>query len=127
MPHALIVDDDTNTREALAEIIRAEGFTHAIAGNIQEAQGQIAAHSPDIVLIDLVLPDGDGMDLFKEYETHANMQIVLITGHASVETAVVPACGEAACVSWCGVEGGIGSGMMERRKKGACGMHAVRP
>jgi two-component system response regulator AtoC len=88
MPHALIVDDDTNTREALAEIIRAEGFSLAIAGNIQEAQRQIAIRSPDIVLIDLRLPDGNGMDLFKEYESRPSMEIVLITGHASVETAV---------------------------------------
>lgn len=88
MPHALIVDDDANTREALAEIIRADGFTFSTAGNVQEAQRQIAVRSPDIVLIDLVLPDGNGMDLFKEVESSAGMQVVLITGHATVETAV---------------------------------------
>ena len=43
---------------------------------------------PDVVLIDLKLPDGSGMDLFNDIESRATTEIVLITGHASVETAV---------------------------------------
>ena len=58
MPHALIVDDDLNTREALVEITTAEGFTTAIAGNMQDAKIQINRQRPDVVLIDLKLPDG---------------------------------------------------------------------
>lgn len=88
MPHVLIVDDDVNTREALVEITAAEGFSTAVAGSIREAQGQIAQQRPDVVLIDLKLPDGSGMDLFNDIESRATTEIVLITGHASVETAV---------------------------------------
>ncbi|MES2538215.1 MAG: sigma-54 dependent transcriptional regulator [Pseudomonadota bacterium] len=88
MPHVLIVDDDLNTREALVEITAAEGFTTAVAGNIRDAQIQIALQRPDVVLIDLKLPDGSGMDLFNDIESRATTQIVLITGHASIETAV---------------------------------------
>ncbi|RZI40251.1 sigma-54-dependent Fis family transcriptional regulator [Herbaspirillum sp. HC18] len=88
MPHVLIVDDDVNTREALAEITGAEGFTTAVAGSIKEAQAQIVQQRPDVVLIDLKLPDGSGMDLFNDIESRATTEIVLITGHASVETAV---------------------------------------
>jgi two-component system response regulator AtoC len=88
MPHVLIVDDDLNTREALVEITAAEGFTTAVAGNIRDAQVQIALQRPDVVLIDLKLPDGSGMDLFNDIESRATTQIVLITGHASIETAV---------------------------------------
>jgi two-component system response regulator AtoC len=88
MPHVLIVDDDSNTREALGEIAAAEGFTSAAAGNIRDAQRQIASQRPDVVLIDLKLPDGNGMDLFNDIESRATTDIVLITGHASVETAV---------------------------------------
>jgi two-component system response regulator AtoC len=88
MPHVLIVDDDINTREALVEITAAEGFTTAVAGSVREAQGQITRQRPDVVLIDLKLPDGSGMDLFNDIESRATTEIVLITGHASVETAV---------------------------------------
>lgn len=88
MSHVLIVDDDVNTREALVEITIAEGFTAAVAGNIRDAQIQIACQRPDVVLIDLKLPDGNGMDLFNDIESRSTTEIILITGHASVETAV---------------------------------------
>jgi len=88
MPHVLIVDDDANTRDALAEIVMAEGFSSAVAGSIRDAQLRIAQQRPDVVLIDLKLPDGNGMDLFNDIEARATTEIVLITGHASVETAV---------------------------------------
>jgi DNA-binding NtrC family response regulator len=88
MPHVLIVDDDQETREALVEIVKEEGFTVAAAANIREAQIQIVHQSPDVVLADLKLPDGNGMDLFSDIESRSSTQIVLITGHASVETAV---------------------------------------
>jgi two-component system response regulator AtoC len=88
MPHVLIVDDDVNTREALVEITAAEGFTTAVAGSIRDAQAQILRHRPDVVLVDIKLPDGSGMDIFKDVDARAATQIILITGHASIETAV---------------------------------------
>ena len=88
MPHVLIVDDDPNTRDALAAIASAEGFTAAVADSIRAAQIQIMQKKPDVVLADIRLPDGSGMDLFNDIESRASTQIVLITGHASVETAV---------------------------------------
>jgi len=88
MPHVLIVDDDVNTREALAEITAAEGFSAAVAGSIREAQIHMQRQRPDVVLIDIELPDGSGIDLFNDIESRATTEIVLITGHASVETAV---------------------------------------
>ena len=66
MPHVLIVDDDVNTRDALVEITAAEGFSAAVAGSIRDAQAQIMCQRPDVVLIDLKLPDGSGMDLFND-------------------------------------------------------------
>jgi two-component system, NtrC family, response regulator AtoC len=88
MPHVLIVDDDVNTREALAAITVEEGFTTAVASTLREAQAQIVRQRPDVVLIDLKLPDGSGMDLFNDIESRSTTEIVLMTGHASVETAV---------------------------------------
>ena len=88
MSHVLIVDDDENTREALVAISRAEGFTTAAAGSIAEARIQLVRQRPDVVMMDLRLPDGSGMDLFDDLEDRASIETVLITGHASVETAV---------------------------------------
>ncbi|WP_420227437.1 sigma-54-dependent transcriptional regulator [Pigmentiphaga litoralis] len=88
MPHVLIVDDEPNTRAALAEIIADEGFTTAVAGDLREARIQIVRQAPDVVLTDLKLPDGTGMDLFKELEPGIPVEVILITGHASVESAV---------------------------------------
>ncbi len=88
MSHALIVDDDSNTREALAVLVGSEGFTTAQAGSVAEARIQLVRQRPDVVLMDLRLPDGSGMELFDEFEDPASIEKVLITGHASVETAV---------------------------------------
>lgn len=88
MPHVLIVDDDSDTRELLAEIISAEGCSTACADSLRAARKQIARQRPDVVLTDLTLPDGNGIDFFNDADCHAGTEIVLITGHASVETAV---------------------------------------
>jgi len=88
MPHVLIVDDDVNTREALVEITAAEGFTTAMAGSIHDAQLQILRRRPDVLLVDIKLPDGSGMDIFNDIEARGTTEIILITGHASLETAI---------------------------------------
>lgn len=88
MPHVLIVDDDTDTLHALSRLVAEEGFTTAAASSLAEARQHIAKHQPDVVLLDLVLPDGDGMDLFEDVESRRALEIVLITGHASIETSV---------------------------------------
>ncbi|HET6265063.1 MAG TPA: sigma-54 dependent transcriptional regulator [Usitatibacter sp.] len=88
MSHALIVDDDANTREALASLARSEGFTTALAGSVAEARIQLVRQRADVVLMDLKLPDGSGTDLFDDLEDRASIETILITGHASVESAV---------------------------------------
>ncbi len=88
MSHVLIVDDDVNTRESLKAIAEAEGFTTACAGSIAEARIQLVRQRPDVVLMDLKLPDGSGMDLFHDLEDRSTIETILITGHASVESAV---------------------------------------
>jgi len=87
-PRALIVDDDPGFLLGLAELVRREGFTVASAGSLKQAREEIAASSPDILLVDLHLPDGSGLDLLTAFEPTAAPELVLITGDASVETAV---------------------------------------
>jgi CheY-like chemotaxis protein len=68
MSHVLIVEDDANAREALAMLAAGEGFTTAQAGSIEEARVQLVRQRPDVVLIDLRLPDGAGIDLIGDLE-----------------------------------------------------------
>ncbi|MDB5999890.1 MAG: response regulator of zinc sigma-54-dependent two-component system [Rhizobacter sp.] len=88
MNHALIVEDDAEAAEMMAELISSLGFTAAVATSLRDARRQLALNEPDIVLLDLVLPDGSGMTLFDDPATLANTEVVLITGHASLETSI---------------------------------------
>ncbi len=88
MPYALIVEDDLNAREALAELIAIEGFEVSTAGSVQEAQALFAQRRPDIILVDLQLPDGNGIDLVASIGHGPGTQVVLVTGHASIESAI---------------------------------------
>src|ERR1700687_3308379 len=86
MRHALVVDDDPAILTALADLVEREGFTTTVASTVTDALAVIRTKNPDVVLTDLVLPDGNGIHLLKDLD--AATQVVLITGHASVDTAV---------------------------------------
>ena len=88
MGHALIVDDDADTAEMLAELVASQGFTAATARTMRDARRQLATSSPDVVFLDLVLPDGKGIELFNDKAALADTEVVLITGHASLETSI---------------------------------------
>ena len=88
MNHALIVEDDVDSAASLTALIAGEGLTVAVAHSLRDARRQIALQQPDIVLLDLRLPDGSGMDLFSDPQLVANSEVVLITGHASMETSI---------------------------------------
>jgi two-component system response regulator AtoC len=88
MPHALAVDDDPNFLSALAELIEGQGFTTNTACNLRDARAQVSNRTPDVALVDLYLPDGSGIDLLKDLELGSTTEVVLMTGHADVESAV---------------------------------------
>jgi two-component system, NtrC family, response regulator AtoC len=88
MPHLLLVDDDPEAIEWLTELAKAEGFTVATADSLRGARIQMARLQPDLLLADLQLPDGKGIDLMGDLETPESTEVVMITGHASVESAV---------------------------------------
>ena len=88
MPSALVVDDDVNFGLGLAEVVTREGFTVKTAGSIKEAKAEIAKSAPDVLLLDLHLPDGTGLDLVRDIEGGPPTEVVLITGQATVDTAV---------------------------------------
>src|SRR5438477_3933711 len=88
MPHVLLVDDDPETLEWLTEFVKGEGFTVSKASSLRAARIQLTQRSPDVLFTDLHLPDGNGIDLVDDLESREATEVVMITGNASVDSAV---------------------------------------
>ncbi len=88
MPDALIVDDDTQTLQGLIDLVAREGFTARGARTIEEARSALGNGWPDVVLTDLRLPDGSGLDLLTDIDGNGGTDVIVITGHESVDSAV---------------------------------------
>ncbi|HYD77600.1 sigma-54 dependent transcriptional regulator [Ramlibacter sp.] len=88
MGHALIVEEDADTARTMAKLVADEGFSAATARTLDEARRQMALQQPDVVLLDLRLPDGSGMSLLDDAELIGNSEVVLMTEHASLETSI---------------------------------------
>jgi DNA-binding NtrC family response regulator len=88
MPNALIVDDDRSSLHALAALVEKEGFHTTTAENLEKARVAVMEQKPDVVLADLILPDGRGTDLLTELEADPQVEVILVTGNATLETAV---------------------------------------
>lgn len=86
----LIVDDEIGIRELLSEILQEEGYSVRLAENATEARKQRNQHRPDLVLLDIWMPDTDGITLLKEWGNNGQltMPVVMMSGHATVDTAV---------------------------------------
>ena len=88
IPVALIVDDETKALSAMTELVEKEGFSPMAAASLKEGREKLAQTRPDVVLVDLMLPDGSGLDLLQEIEVSERPELILITGFASVDSAV---------------------------------------
>ncbi len=91
MSHILIVDDEAEIRESLAEILKEEGFTVTTTGSAAETMLLLRDASYDIVLLDIWLPDRDGLEVLQEMQSLASSdkpEIIIISGHGTIETAV---------------------------------------
>lgn len=86
----LIVDDEIGIRELLAEILIDEGYQVELAEGAEQARALRNAHEPDLVLLDIWMPDTDGIDLLKEWAEQEllTMPVVMMSGHGTIETAV---------------------------------------
>jgi DNA-binding NtrC family response regulator len=87
-PRALIVDDDTDFRESLELLVQRERFATRSARSLEDARKELAAGPFDVVLMDLGLPDGDGLAWLREHEVRAGTEVIVITGSTSVEAAI---------------------------------------
>ncbi|HEY3703555.1 MAG TPA: sigma-54 dependent transcriptional regulator [Terracidiphilus sp.] len=91
MNHVLVVDDEANIRESLEEILREEGYGVASAATAAEARVLVEDAPYDVVLLDIWLPDSDGLDVLKELHqlpADTRPEVIIISGHGTIETAV---------------------------------------
>lgn len=88
MPSALIVDDDLDFTHSLALLVQQEGYSVRVAMSLEEARRELEEGIPDVALIDLLLPDGDGIQLVRELTLTGSTKVLVITGYAGVDNAV---------------------------------------
>ncbi|OQW42543.1 MAG: transcriptional regulator [Proteobacteria bacterium SG_bin4] len=86
----LIVDDEIGIRELLSEILRDEGYRVALAENAEQARVWRNQTRPDLVLLDIWMPDTDGITLLKEWASNGllTMPVIMMSGHGTIDTAV---------------------------------------
>ena len=90
MANILVVDDEHGIRELLSEILNDEGHTVELAENAAQARASRLKERPDLVLLDIWMPDTDGVTLLKEWAASGllTMPVIMMSGHATIETAV---------------------------------------
>jgi len=90
MATILVVDDEMGIRELLSEILSDEGHVVELAENAQEAREFRLHQVPDLVLLDIWMPDTDGVTLLKEWAAQSllTMPVIMMSGHATIDTAV---------------------------------------
>jgi DNA-binding NtrC family response regulator len=86
----LVVDDEIGIRELLSEILFDEGYQVQLAENAAQARNFRRQRAPDLVLLDIWMPDTDGVTLLREWvaEGLLTMPVIMMSGHGTIETAV---------------------------------------
>jgi DNA-binding NtrC family response regulator len=86
----LVVDDEADIRDLVQEILSEEGYVVDVASNAAEARASCVRQPPDLVLLDIWMPDTDGISLLREWQHNQTVSapVVMMSGHGTVETAV---------------------------------------
>lgn len=86
----LVVDDEVGIRELLSEILFDEGYRIHLAENAAQARSFRENHEPDLVLLDIWMPDTDGLTLLKEWVAQEllTMPVIMMSGHGTIDTAM---------------------------------------
>src|SRR6476620_4618749 len=90
MANILVVDDELGIRDLLSEILNDEGHQVELAENAAQARAARGRIRPDLVLLDIWMPDTDGVTLLKEWSSNGllTMPVIMMSGHATIDTAV---------------------------------------
>ena len=86
----MVVDDESEIRNIIKEILVEEGYKTLTAASAEEAKRLLDEHRPDLVFLDIWMPDQDGIELLKEWSSDQtkNFPVIMISGHATIETAI---------------------------------------
>ena len=86
----LIIDDEVGIRELLYEILKSSSFQPRHAANGQDARREISKRKPDLILLDIWMPDVDGLTLLREWVEvgKITMPVIVMSGHASIDSAI---------------------------------------
>ena len=86
----MVVDDESEIRNIIKEILAEEGYKTLTAASAEEAKRLLDQHRPDLVFLDIWMPDQDGIELLKEWSSDQtkNFPVIMISGHATIETAI---------------------------------------
>jgi len=89
MIHVLVVDDEPSIRDTLGGILEDEGYRVALAADGESALALLRTHSFDVVLLDIWLPQMDGLAVLEKIQEREDPpEVVMISGHGTVESAV---------------------------------------
>src|SRR5437763_11921200 len=90
MANILVVDDEMGIRDLLSELLGDEGHAVQLAETAQQARQARQQGAPDLVLLDIWMPDTDGVTLLKEWQRDGllTMPVIMMSGHATIDTAV---------------------------------------
>jgi DNA-binding NtrC family response regulator len=87
--HLLVVDDEPNILTSLSTALRLEGYAVDVAGGVRVAEDKIAKRAYDLLLLDVALPDGDGIDLLTRLRAARNeIPCIVMSGHGTIDAAV---------------------------------------
>ncbi len=85
----LVVDDDRGLRETLADFFEIEGYAVAQAGNVREARTRLSEAGPDLMLLDINMPGGDGLTFAAEVRARSTIPIIILSGKGAMVDRVV--------------------------------------
>ena len=88
--HILIVDDELEIRKIIQEILNDEGYSTSSASSAEEARVEVNKKKPDLVFLDIWMPEEDGISLLKDWtnQPETDFPVIMISGHATIETAI---------------------------------------
>jgi DNA-binding NtrC family response regulator len=95
MASVLLVDDDLDSLSAASDLLQSQGHDVVTANSLAAARSQLSDSMPDVLLLDLILPDGSGLELLDELSGRGSPKIVLITGHPGIKTHIANLSGPA--------------------------------
>lgn len=88
-PQILVVEDERAISEPLAKLLAREGFEARVAATVADAMAEFSSHPPDLILLDLNLPDGDGRDVAREIRRSSGVPIIMLTARGTETDRIV--------------------------------------